>query len=122
MTRRQTASATRSPASGRDSRPRPKLALIPGGLNRPSLVLVAQGELDELRMEQLQARVDRLVTAQAARQEARSAMRFLRNGSLAAVGVCLVELARLAEAEAVRALHMHVPPVGPVDDAQERVA
>ena len=91
-----------------------RLTLLPGG--PPATVTVLAEDLAELRLEALQARKDRLVTAQRARQEARAAMRYLRLGRLAAVGMALVELSRLAEQEASRAVAMDVPVVASVPD------
>ena len=39
------------PAAARPTRPRSVLRVIAGGRNRPSLVTVPKGELDELRIE-----------------------------------------------------------------------
>ncbi|CAN5612592.1 hypothetical protein BH23CHL8_BH23CHL8_18970 [soil metagenome] len=96
---------------------RPTLALIEGGL--PETVTVRAGELDELRLEALQARAERLVAAQNARKAARSAMAHLRTGHLAACATSLVELAKIAESEASRAIGMSVPALEPVATAPD---
>lgn len=81
------------------------LRLIQGG----RLATVRQSDVDELRLEALAARAERVIATTRARDLLRSAMRNLAAGNLAVVGTRLVMLERINESESQRAMSMSVP-------------
>ena len=83
----------------------PRLTLIQGG----RLATVRQSDVDDLRLEALTARSERVIATTRSRDLLRSAMVNLAAGDLAAVRTRLVMLEKLNEAEALRAMSMGVP-------------
>ena len=90
----------------------PRLAALPS----PHLTLLQGGRSharhDELHLEIVAAKAERLVLAGHLRAQLRLAMRLLAAGHLAAVGTALVEMLRLSEQDAMRAQAMDTRPCG----------
>ena len=87
----------------------PALRVLPGGRSSRSVLLVSASGHDELHVELLSARAERTVHAARARWLIRSALRYLAAGHMAATGTALLDLDKLTEQEARRALAMTAP-------------
>jgi hypothetical protein len=102
-----------TPASGREiglsGGASPSLRVIPGGRNCRALVLVPQGAHEELRLELVIARNERLVYAAKVRELVRLAERHLAAGHTVAAATHLQALSRFNEQEAMRATAMQAP-------------
>jgi len=103
--------------SARNARPgpnlaatRPRLTVIPGGRNQPAMVLVAVAALDELHIDLVTSRAERLTYASQVREQLRATGRHLARERYAAAATVLIEIMRLTEQEAQRAEGMAAAP------------
>lgn len=76
--------------------------------SRPTLTVLASDH-EQLHLEVVAARAERLTHATEARNQLRAAARHLSNGRLAACATSMLEAVRVMEAEAERATHMESP-------------
>jgi hypothetical protein len=82
------------------------LRVIPGGRNKPALVTIPLAAHQELHIELIAARAERLMHATEGRNHLRAALRHLSTDHIAAAGTCILEAVRVLDAEANRAISM----------------
>lgn len=102
--------------SARNARPGPNLAatrglrVIAGGRSVRPTVTIAVSALDELHIDHVTARAERLSFATSVREALRQSGRHLARERYAALGMVLLELLRLTEQEDQRARAMASAP------------
>jgi hypothetical protein len=90
---------------------KPSMVVLPGGRNQSTMVALPKAQVDETRIELLVSRDDRIAHASVVRRHLRVVMRSLASGHYAAAGMWLVDLERINEQEATRALSTAVEAV-----------
>ena len=89
---------------------RPHLTVIPGGRNRHAVVTIRLADLEELHVDHITSRAERVAYTGRLREQLRKVMDRARHYEDAFLGHLLDELTRINEQESQRAMAMDAAP------------